>query len=128
MTKETEYKLKKSKTIRLSDSAIKNINYMVNETKISKVYSEDSKVVDVLTDVLSLYGNSNKSITLEDASIKFPYGYTAIGTLRQVLNDICQPLRLEWNMDGDEIIVKQLNMFQDIHEMINFNLKPPSLR
>ncbi len=36
MTKETEYKLKKSKTIRLSDSAIKNINYMVNETKISE--------------------------------------------------------------------------------------------
>ena len=36
MIKETEYKLKKSKTIRLSDSAIKNINYMVNETKISE--------------------------------------------------------------------------------------------
>lgn len=36
MVKETEHKLKKSKTIRLSDSAIKNINYMVNETKISE--------------------------------------------------------------------------------------------
>ena len=31
-----EYKLKKSKTIRLSDTTIKNINYMVKETKISE--------------------------------------------------------------------------------------------
>ena len=31
-----ENKLKKSKTIRLSDSTIKNINYLVNETKISE--------------------------------------------------------------------------------------------
>ncbi|MHB8108976.1 MAG: golvesin C-terminal-like domain-containing protein [Syntrophorhabdaceae bacterium] len=29
---------------------------------------------------------------------------------------------------SDDTIVQQLNMFQDIHEMINFNLKPPSLR
>jgi len=103
--------IKQVKTVRQKGDVITTFEVsegfmLVNETKISKVYSEDSKVVDVLTDVLSLYGNSNKSITLEDAEIKFPYGYTAIGTLRQVLNDICQPLRLEWNMDGDEIIVK----------------------
>jgi|GEM_PF-1243724 len=36
MSEEDNYKLKKSKTIRLSDSAITNINYMVNETKISE--------------------------------------------------------------------------------------------
>jgi predicted DNA-binding protein len=33
---EKKYNLKKSKTIRLSDSTVKNINYLVNETKISE--------------------------------------------------------------------------------------------
>ncbi|MEI8364152.1 MAG: hypothetical protein WCF78_01705 [archaeon] len=36
MNEKDIYKLKKSKTVRLSDSAVKNINYMVNETKISE--------------------------------------------------------------------------------------------
>jgi len=36
MAKEINYKLKKSKTVRLSDSAVKNINYMVNDTRISE--------------------------------------------------------------------------------------------
>jgi len=36
MVEKELYKLKKSKTVRLSDSTVKNINYMVNETKISE--------------------------------------------------------------------------------------------
>jgi predicted DNA-binding protein len=36
MKDEIKYKLKKSKTVRLSDSAVQNISYMVNETKISE--------------------------------------------------------------------------------------------
>ncbi len=31
-----KYKLKKSKTLRLSDSTVKNINYMVYDTKLSE--------------------------------------------------------------------------------------------
>ena len=36
MNEKIKYKLTKSKTVRLSDCAVKNINYMVNETKISE--------------------------------------------------------------------------------------------
>jgi hypothetical protein len=29
---------------------------------------------------------------------------------------------------SDQAILEDLNYYQDIHELINFNLKPPSLR
>ncbi len=52
-------KLKKTKTIRLSDVTIKNINYMVKETKIS-----ESELLRSIIDKAILEYRLNKSIEL----------------------------------------------------------------
>jgi PKD repeat protein len=60
-------------------------------------------------------GNFNRGIlycTTSDSEM-----YTAVNYLQDYLKGM-----------SDEAIVKDLNIYQDIHEMINFNLKPPSLR
>lgn len=79
---------------------------LANETKISKTYPENAKVVDVLDDLLSTNNVTNRDICLADSTATFPFGYYAIGTLKQVLDDITYPIQHEWNMDGEKVVIK----------------------
>lgn len=78
----------------------------LNAAKISKTYPENTKIKDVISDIATNQGVEVCSISGESIEKTFAYGFPALGTFKQVLDEITSSNGMEWDINNNKLTVK----------------------